>query len=77
METTMANKNHVSVTIKRQKIEAANLLDLRRAVREFIDSNGYGASDVGGRWPVRGGVDVSHISYNGRFWNRLDEEVVL
>lgn len=67
----------VSVKIKGRTITAGSLMLLREAVRRFIDDNCYGASDVGGRWKIRGGVDVAYISYNGRFWNRLDEPVEL
>jgi len=48
---------------------ADNMDDLTSRVREAIDENGYGVSDVGGRWPVKNdaGVKIGMLSYNGRF----------
>jgi hypothetical protein len=71
----------MSVTIRRQTFKSETLEVLRDMVRRFIDDNGYGASDVGGRWRVHGATalraedSVTHLSYNGRFWNRLNHEV--
>lgn len=47
---------------------ADNVNDLTSRVRAAIDDNGYGASDVGGRWSVYMGVrKVGTLSYNGRY----------
>jgi hypothetical protein len=42
--------------------------DLIARVREAIDDNGYGASDVGSRWAIKShGATIGTLSYNGRF----------
>lgn len=50
-------------------VVADNVDDLSSRVREAIDDNSYGASDVGGRWTVKtdAGVKIGMLSYNGRF----------
>jgi hypothetical protein len=51
---------------------ADNVDDLTSRVREAIDENGYGASDVGGRWTVKNDAGkIGMLSYNGRFEGQL------
>ena len=59
-----------------RQFEAQSLDGLRASVEQFIADYDYGMSDVGGKWSVSGHPDVTHLSYNGRFWNG-DKEVRL
>lgn len=57
---------------KPEKREVATLADASREVRSFVESNGYGASQLG---RMNGCVRVSgrvyaHVSYNGRVWDK-------
>jgi len=42
---------------------------LAAKMRDAVDSNGYGASDVGSVWTVKtdGGENIGTLSYNGRY----------
>lgn len=53
------------------------LIDVRREIQEWIDANGYGASDIGGTFKVLGHPIVKKLSYNGRLWDAAGKEVVL
>jgi len=64
------------VNIKGQRFEGA-IIDVRCTVRAWIDDNGYGVSDIGGRWRVVGHPLVKAISYNGRLWDGNGQEVVM
>lgn len=67
----MANKSaHLfTVTIGRRVFGANDIHALRAAVREFIDSNGYGASQIGSEFKLAAlGKVIGHMSYNGRCW---------
>lgn len=46
----------------------ASLEALVDAFTRWRDETGFGASDIGGRWPVfHGGARVGVLSYNGRY----------
>jgi len=63
---------YVKVKGERKKLQVVSIEDAQSAVRNWIDSNGFGASDVGGTpatvYDHTGRKIVGHISYNGRFW---------
>jgi hypothetical protein len=45
-------------------------------MKAFRDAHGYGASDIGGEWPVKGHAEVKRLSYNGRLWTADQKEWV-
>jgi len=48
---------------------APTIEELVDAFERWRDETGYGASDIGGRFPVtREGAKVGEVSYNGRWW---------
>ncbi len=53
----------------RHEIYGDDRADLARSLRELITTEGYGASDIGGKFPVyRDGAVVGTLCYNGRFF---------
>jgi hypothetical protein len=62
----------MSITVYIPKIGAVvadSVPDLIARVRKEIDERGYGASDVGAKWPIKAGTGevLGSLSYNGRF----------
>ena len=64
----------LSVRIKGVTFTAESPEFLRDQVRAWIDSHGYGVSDIGAKWRIRGGHGLYAITYNGRLWRESGAE---
>lgn len=60
--------------IHTEAIQAKTLPILRKNALEYVELNGYGASDVGAEWPVTGHKTKKFMSYNGRLWEKNSQQ---
>ena len=66
----------LKIDTKRNKEEVSTLWEASTKVREYIESNGFGASMCcGGKVYDDCGKFVARISYNGCIWDKKDEEM--
>lgn len=68
-ETRILNLQVIrSAAGKSPMIPIGTLNDASAIYREFIESNGFGASEAGQCLITRGNEVVAHVSYNGKVW---------